>query len=326
MSNSFGTPATVQDVPPSNYQWSGSLLAGRLHFFNYHGAPQSPQFYGQPRNGQQVYPPALDAAYVNGKLKEGTIVAAECCYGGELYPSSATQRQIGLCNVYLSNKAYGFFASTTIAYGPETGNGQADYICQYFLQSVMHGASLGRAALEARQNFVRKASPLDPSDLKTLAQFNLYGDPSLTALKGLKAVTTIASTDFALTGRSERKDRRRLLFREGTDLSQKEPFPERFGRKPRNAILIALRKSVESEGQTPGAVLSFKIVHRPSPKMPRQLLNQEHLPTAFHVIFSTRKAGSKAVGAGEPFIADIIAFIGKEVAGKLVSINKIRSR
>jgi hypothetical protein len=53
--NIFGTPATVEDVPPNGYQWSGTQLAGRLQFFNCHGAPQSPQFYGQPRSGQQVY-------------------------------------------------------------------------------------------------------------------------------------------------------------------------------------------------------------------------------------------------------------------------------
>ncbi|MGY8684735.1 hypothetical protein Q2941_44345 [Bradyrhizobium sp. UFLA05-153] len=324
--NIFGTPATVNDVPANTYQWSDAQLAGRLQFFNCHGAPQSPQFYGQPRSGQQVYPPALDAAYVDGKLKEGTILAAECCYGGELYRLSATQKQIGLCNVYLANKAYGFFASTTIAYGPASGNGQADYICQYFLQGVSHGASLGRAALEARQNFVRKASPLDPSDLKTLAQFNLYGDPSITALAGTKAAATTASADSALTRRSERKDRRRMLFREGSDLLQKEPFPERLKRQPKGTILATLRNSVESEGGRPSAVLSFQIRHRTSPKMPRRLLDREHLPTAFHVIFSVRSRRSKAAAVEQPGIIDIVAYIGKEVDGKLVSVNKIRSR
>lgn len=80
---------------------------------------------------------------------------------------------------YLADGAYGFFGSTTIAYGPSEGNGQADLICQFFLDSVLNGASLGRAALEARQRFAALYTHLDPTDLKTLAQFYLLGEPSI---------------------------------------------------------------------------------------------------------------------------------------------------
>ncbi len=78
---------------------------------------------------------------------------------------------------------YGFFGSTTIAYGPDDHNDQADLICQYFLQSLLNGASLGRAALEARQKFAHTASMSDPSNVKTIAQFNLYGDPSVAPIQ-----------------------------------------------------------------------------------------------------------------------------------------------
>ena len=74
-------------------------------------------------------------------------------------------------------KAYGVFASTTIAYGPPEGNDQADLICQYFLEAILSGASLGRAALEARQRFIEKSSPLGTMNRKTLAQFDLYRRP-----------------------------------------------------------------------------------------------------------------------------------------------------
>ena len=319
--NTFGASATVQNVPPNNDHWSAQQLAGRLQFFNCHGAPRDPRFFGQPASGQEVYPTALDAAYVNGKIKEGTVLAAECCYGGQLYATSATQKQIGLCNVYLANKAYGFFASTTIAYGPDHGNDEADYICQFFLQNIIKGASLGRAALQARQDFIRKVSPVEASELKTIAQFNLYGDPSITALRIPKARMHVA----AELERSERKDRRRLLFREGLDLSQKEPVPERAGR-PSKAVLEALRKSVSADGEEPGTVLSFAVRHKSNPKMPRQL-KSEALPTAFHVMFANRRGKKgKAVAQAEPAVVDIVAFVGKEIDGKLVAVKKIRSR
>ncbi len=329
--NTFGASATVENVPPNNFRWSAPQLGARLQFFNCHGAPRSPQFYGQPASGASSYPPALDAAFVDGKIKEGTILAAECCYGGELYATSATQKQIGLCNVYLANKAYGFFASTTIAYGPDHGNGEADYICQFFLQNVIKGASLGRSALQARQDFVRKVSPLDPSELKTLAQFNLYGDPSITALQVPKAKAHVAGR-VVESERSERKDRRRVLFREGIDLAQKEPFPERTAGKGRKTVLDALRKSIEQDGEEPGVALSFTIRHRPDSKLPRQMKTKD-LPSAFHVIFSKKRPRrSKTVieyapdVIGSPDIVDIVAFIGKEVDGKLVAVKKIRSR
>ena len=75
--------------------------------------------------------------------------------------------------------AYGYFGSSTIAYGPAEGNGAADLITQYFLLAMLDGASLGRAALLARQRFVQQTAELDPMDLKTLGQFNLLGDPSV---------------------------------------------------------------------------------------------------------------------------------------------------
>ena len=107
------------------------------------------------------------------------MVAAECCYGAELYDVRETGGEPGICNTYLYHGAYGFFGSSTVAYGPADGNGSADLLCQYFLERVLRGASLGRAALEARQQFTRAASVLDPVDLKTLAQFSLMGDPSV---------------------------------------------------------------------------------------------------------------------------------------------------
>src|SRR5262249_54640309 len=144
--------------------------------------PANPRFYGEP--GKPL-PTAHDAALIGGKVTDGTIVSAECCYGADLYDPAGGQ--MGLCNTYLAQGAFGFFGSSTIAYGPPTGNGAADLICQYFLNHIRDGASLGRACLQARLDFVQQAGgtggALSPIDLKTLAQFSLLGDPSLTPVK-----------------------------------------------------------------------------------------------------------------------------------------------
>jgi len=179
--NLFNDSSKMKVSPPSGPSWSASALAPRIHFINCHGSDRSPKYYGQ--RGEE-YPTAHSAPKLASKIIEGTVVAAECCYGAQLYdperPSERRDAHIrGIAVTYLREGAYGVFGSTTIAYGPSEGNGQADLICQYFVRAVRDGASIGRAALEARHRFASQLSHLDPSDLKTLVQFYLLGDPSI---------------------------------------------------------------------------------------------------------------------------------------------------
>ena len=326
----FGASAGLNTVPPGSDQWSAAALSKMMHFINCHGADVSPQFYGQPASGKRVYPVALDAAYLDGKVAEGTVVAAECCYGGELYDPAPLSLHTGICNTYLGNKAYGFFGSTTIAYGPAASNGQADLICQYFLQSVLRGASLGRAALQARQNFVRAASPPDPSDIKTLAQFNLYGDPSITPIPVPSPVTEVAPKSlakgvaFMRAERVEREDRRKALFRVGVNLAATEPRARRTKVKPKKSVETALRSRARDFGMTPGAILSFDVIHpKTLSPLPKQMRVQKTSENRFHVVFGAQEgAETKEKGT----VVQVSAMIAKEVAGEVVSVSKIESR
>lgn len=234
LQNTFGSDANLQVVPPKGPKWRPPLLTRRSHFINCHGAPSSPIFYGQP-DGKEVYPDAHLATWIDGRITEGTVVAAECCYGAELYdPATADGGQMGICSTYLSNKAYGFFGSTTIAYGPSSGNSSADLICQYFFQRVIAGSSLGRAALEARQQFAQSSATLGPEDLKTIAQFNLLADPSvqpvtvpaphaLVTAKGMPGMVNRVQ----MTSEDRSARRQRLLVRGQTSRARR--------RSPRNA-------------------------------------------------------------------------------------------
>src|SRR5262249_50439451 len=164
-------------------------------------------------------------------------------------------------------------------------------------------------------------------DLKTLAQFNLYGDPSLKPLEAPRALVSAGIADASLAERSNRRDRRRLLYREGLDLAEQEPVPERSRRKPRQALLDALHASARSQQATPGYLMSFKIEHRKTAKLPKALRQASPLPTAFHVLFARpeRRPGTATRGT-PPDVVNIVAFVGKEVEGQLVSVKKIRSR
>jgi len=326
LTHTFGSDTDLKPVPPNVDQWPQPLLERLSHFINCHGADTSSQFYGQPQSGAPSYPVALDAAYVSGKIKEGTIAAAECCYGGQLYDPALANGQMGICNTYLAGKAYGFFASTTIAYGPSDSNAQADLLCQYFFQSLLKGASLGRATLEARQNFVRTASPPDPSDVKTLAQFNLYGDPSLTPVKvpspKVPATTEPAQPAEYVADRAARIERRRSLFQYGQTLAATEPQAHRTSKKPSKVVAAQLQSKARELGVEPSKTLSFEIKHpvRAAKAMPKSL-RAKGAPGRFHLVFGRRertKTPEKVVR--------IVALIGKEFGDELISVSRIESR
>jgi hypothetical protein len=341
LTNTFGNATALKTVPPGAGTWPPSLLRQLSHFINCHGAPHDSHFYGQPASGAQDYPIALDARYINGKIVRGTVVAAECCYGAQLYDPSMNNGQYGIANTYLANKAYGFFGSTTIAYGPSEGNNAADLICQYFLQSILHGASLGRAGLEARQKFVHTASMSEPDNIKTIAQFNLYADPSIAPIKVAHEVGPKTPRGLSLLSvsglRVERAERRRDLFSRGVALSKSQPVTSKFMGKVEGSVTAALQKMATEYGVAAGASLTFDIKTPKSSRfMPKGLTEHEVFPDRVTVIFQAEKAEADTVkvrqkaldtgAAGTPTIIKTVALIVKESKGVIVSVKKIFAR
>ena len=165
------------DEAMNGTNWTAAQLQAKTHFINCHGAIYNPGYYGQKATD---FPLALRSDILKDKITPGTVVAAECCYGGQLFdPKKNSAKRISMANSYLLNHALAFVGSSNIAYGPPTGQGPADLLTQYFLMNVLNGPSSGRAMLEARQRFLHEMGPtLDPYELKTAAQFYLLGDPS----------------------------------------------------------------------------------------------------------------------------------------------------
>jgi hypothetical protein len=208
LKNVFGAGGTLHLSPPiTQSAWTQPQLRSRSHFINCHGAVANPFFYGDP-GGQ---PPAYFSGNIAGKIAGGTVAAVECCYGAQLYDPALSQA--GICTTYLGEGAFAYFGSTTIAYGPPAGNGEADVICQRFLRHVMSGASTGRAAQQARLDYLASVTTLAPTDIKTLAQFILLGDPSIHPVKpstittGVKAIAKGFSDSDLPSGRASRRVR-----------------------------------------------------------------------------------------------------------------------
>jgi hypothetical protein len=353
----FGSSQSLNLSPPKGPRWSSSLLARRAHFINCHGAPADPHFYGEPQN----FPVSHDAGWLAGKIALGTIAAMECCYGAELYdPNVLPSRQPGMCNTYLAGKAYGYLGSSTIAYGPEDGNGAADLICQYFLRSVLNGASLGRALLEARQEFAQATPDLDPYDIKTLAQFSLFGDPSIhpvavpmpqtptlaalpkavRTVKGMKAMLTAPAPPTAMerdlpsgldtllltAAPIARAERRRQLLTKGLVISATQPVARKVTRtKIAPSLLTQMQRLAGEAGITEPKILSFRIAvsATPATAMARKAFARAAaaLPSADGYHVVTGVRLSK-----EMPIPQITAVIAKESEGKLVSYRQLVSR
>jgi hypothetical protein len=263
LSKVFGDSSSLQTTPPRGPKWTDAQLATRAHFINCHGAPSTPKYYGQPP-GREEYPVAHDAARLKSKVSNGTVIAAECCYGAQLYDPADSKGQAGICSTYLTDGAYGFFGSTTIAYGPSEGNGQADLICQFFLDSVLDGASLGRAALEARQRFTALYTHLDPTDLKTLAQFCLLGDPSVQAVAAVPHAlsrTKVFKQAFkgAKATLGARAFRRERLARTGTNLEQSLGAVRPIQARPPAHVTRALNAAAKESGISELARQSYAV-------------------------------------------------------------------
>jgi hypothetical protein len=218
--NIFGNADKLLLAPPSGPGYADGQLRSRIHFINCHGGPASPEFYGQRGNS---YPKSLTTQATIGEIVEGTVAAVECCYGAELYDAVTLAIDRPICQSYLQHEGYGYFGSTTIAYGPADGNGAADLICQYFLLNVLDGASIGRAALLARQQFVERTAQMDPFDLKTLAQFCLLGDPSVHPVAEQSATGVPAGVATADADRFFRAERREKLKLTGVFLAKTKP-------------------------------------------------------------------------------------------------------
>lgn len=335
LTNLFGTSTELRNSPVEGPKWASGLLKRRTHFINCHGAPTDPNFYGQSGNN---YPEAHSAAFIAGKLSEGTVAAVECCYGAELYdPQLLSPTQMPICNTYLADKAYGYLGSTTIAYGPASGNGAADLLCQFFLKHVLAGASLGRAALEARQEFAAHAPALDPVDLKTLAQFNLLGDPSVEPVVAQTPQHALATKASAHNLPSERADRRERLAQRGAWLAQHQAVAQpvaapqaakAVGAKaaaaaPAKARAVALSAPLKELQSAVGlgavSSLTFEVAPKAQPK--GMLFAKSAARVRLHVLLGQRKKAEARTG-----LKATVAIVAKEVNGKVISYRELLSK
>lgn len=319
----FGERSKVYTSPPAGPKWTRHQLGPRLHFINCHGNTVSPLFFGEFPTDK--FFDAHDAAHLPERVTKGSLVAAECCYGAELYDLAQADGQMGVSNAYLAGGAYGFFGSTTIAYGPSEGQGQADLICRYFVESVMQGASLGRAALEAHQRFVAQFSHVDPSDLKTAVQFLLLGDPSVHPVKGVahafsRTKAMRSAMRSGLVQPDARAYRRERLVRTGANLARTVGAAVPTRRSTPRAAKEFLARAARESGIRRPVFRSYHVAFpdlRDRPEMAR--LRTDRRDRWIHLVLGGHVSANHAVKR-------VTAVIVTMQGGRIVHVRRVHSR
>lgn len=175
-----------------------------LIFLNLHGSshPRMSGYSGElPPKTHQYYEIFPTSAM---RIPDGpNIFVAEACYGGRFigYDDMGSMIQAGL-----SHKTVLGLASSRIAFGTSNPPGSsADVLCIHFVKALMKGHSAGEAMVLARKAFFWGDGVLTDIGATTLAEFNLFGDPSLhvgLAADGLKALSAldrkVAPADFPI--------------------------------------------------------------------------------------------------------------------------------
>ena len=310
--NIFGNPDALLLAPPAAPPLSAKKLAALSHFINCHGGSSDPEFVGETKS-LKSQPVAMTSDSLKKKLKPGTVASIECCYGAELYDSITLSLPMPICQRYLEQGAYGYFGSSTIAYGPADSNGAADLITQYFLLAVLEGASLGRAALLARQRFVEEVGELDPVDLKTLAQFNLLGDPSVHPARAGTATDTPKHADKEDMQRLQRRERRAKLRVQGRYLQETKPTAARREKGVRKSASVrtALTNIARLAGIGRKREFVAYSVNRPAAARVRDT-KAAPAATRYYLALSTPK------GRSSDTLNFAVAALAKEVRGRIV--------
>ena len=319
----FGSVNGLQSSPLAGPHWTNAELGNLAHFINCHGVPVSAQFYGEGNDGTQ--PIAHDAGHLAANAHPGTVVAAECCYGAELFDPTRNAGQMGIANTYLGRGGYGFFGSTNISYGDRSGNAHADLICRYFFQHVLAGSSIGLATLQARQDYVANNSPLDTCSLKTLAQFLLLGDPSIHPVEGTDADLpmphSVIGAEAALV--PDRAKRRRRAMTRGLELARTTAVSASESEGTATPeIQAALDRIAKSEGISLEFARRFSVRPPVDPQLetalPVSMKRRVPEPTAFHVVINRLPDPGPAVRS--------IALIAQEVDGRIISVRTVYAK
>lgn len=172
--------------------------AYNLLCFNLHGSDATHTWYGQ---SGQSYPDAFVKELLPNN--NGYALCTEACYGAR--PLASASIVVGA----LMNGCVSYVGSSRIAYGMSNGSMScADIIANSFTSGIARGSTAGNAFLMAL-SAISSRGAMDEEEIKTLAEFALYGDPSVALINPTFRVE--ASRPSAKKKKTAQKDSSRAI-------------------------------------------------------------------------------------------------------------------
>ena len=144
-------------------------------YFKLHGSDNRELWFGDDGSGAQ--PEALAPHHLQ-MIEQENVVCSEACYGAKYI--GFTPSNSCLKSAFLGN-TLAFCGSSRIAWGAACASSKnlvcADVLALRFLLEVKSGRIFGDALSLAR-NSLLDSDNLNPNDLLTILEFNLFGDPT----------------------------------------------------------------------------------------------------------------------------------------------------
>ena len=165
---------SIDTCPDVTLEESGERISAsnaNLMFFNLHGSDDTEYWYGQ-KGGN--YPEAISPDVFEG-YPCCFFLGVEACYGARYIGLESDE---SIVKTAMANKCLALLGSSKIAYGTSEPEGTcADIVIGEFIRHIAKGDTAGDAHIAGLKQLT-SASEMDDSDIKTLAEFALYGDPS----------------------------------------------------------------------------------------------------------------------------------------------------
>ncbi len=167
-----------------------------LYYFNLHGgnALESRGYFGAPLRKRQTYPVLLPEHLATSQSPN--IIVSEACYGARFIGMDKGHSML-LSSIYTQSLV--FLGSSRIAWGNvdagispvyiPTPPMLADTIALGFMRSLIQGYTAGQALYLARSMVFSQDSDGSPNTVATVAEFNLFGDPSLSTTLPEQAIS-----------------------------------------------------------------------------------------------------------------------------------------
>ena len=186
---SLDSPQRLRMSPPLDHQQAPRVQADGFcpAYFNLHGLPDAPGWYGQrdpllaadyPHFPLALHPDALTPSRHGHRM----VVFSAACYGAAVEGKTPAT---SLALRFLATQAAAFVGATALAYGGLSEPLQAsDQLAYLFWSELQRGQSVGEALRRAKLGLVETVTArqgyLDAEDQKASLTFTLYGDPTLT--------------------------------------------------------------------------------------------------------------------------------------------------